>query len=204
MLILTGVILQLPRLRKQDADGSDTSTESLKDVARAAFRDCARLRDYTGHLSLRHDNLAGTILGNPRQNGCGILLSALNSCDTWCSCAENPRCRGHYPTTIHRGSGNARLVYSRLYRVAVAIGRAKPWQIFSIFLLLYRFRIGFALDRFNPISRDTSKDFLIIVLHLWHYTDTVQEVADFPIVLECVSDPLFPSTSINQTGEIHL
>ena len=30
MLILTGVILQLPRLRKQDADGSDDSTDKLK------------------------------------------------------------------------------------------------------------------------------------------------------------------------------
>ena len=30
MLILTGVILQLPRLRTQDADGSDDSTDKLK------------------------------------------------------------------------------------------------------------------------------------------------------------------------------
>ena len=30
MLILTGVILQLPRLRKQDADGSDDSTDKLQ------------------------------------------------------------------------------------------------------------------------------------------------------------------------------
>ena len=142
-------------------------------MARATYRDCTRLRDYTGDLSLRHHDLAGSVFGDPRQNGCGILFFAFNSGDPRGSCAENPRCRRHNHITIHRGSRDARGVHRRLYRVAVAIGRAKPWQIFPVFLLLYRFRSGFALDRLNPIGRDTSKDFLIIVPHFWHDPDTV-------------------------------
>ena len=173
MLILTGVILQLPRLRKQDAEDSDDSTDKLKTWHAPLIGIAQGCRDYTRHLSFRNDNLAGTVLGDSRQNGCGILLFALNSRDTRCSCAENPRCRGHHHTTTHLGRGNARLVHCRIYRVAVSIGRAKPRQIFSVFLLLYCFRIGFALDRLNPISRDTPKDFLIVVAYFWHYTDTV-------------------------------
>ena len=173
MLILTGVILQLPRLRKQGVGSSDASTDSLK-AWHAPLIGISQGCAITPGISRSGTTISlALFFGDSCQNGCGILFFAFNSGDTWGSCAENSRCWRHYYTPVHRGCRDARRIYSRLYSIAVAIGCAKPWQIFAVFLLLYRFRIGFALDRLNPISRDTSKYFLIIVPHFWYDTDTV-------------------------------
>ena len=211
MLILTGIILQLPRgntqaktLRRQDEGTSPLRAGNLK-TWHAPLIGIAQGCAITPGISRSGTTISlALFFGDSSENGCGILLSALNPCDTRRSCAENPRCRRYYHTTTHRRRGDAGCVYCRLYRVAVAIGRAKPRQILSVFLLLHGFRVGIALNRLNPISRNASKDFLIVVAHLWRDPDTVQEVTNFLVVLERVSDPFFSSTFIDQTGEIHL
>ena len=173
MLILTGVILQLPRLRKEGVGNSDASAGSLK-TWHAPLIGIAQGCAITPGISRSGTTISlALFLGIPAKTAAEYSFLLSIPAILGAVALKNSRCWRHYHTPIHRGSGDVRRVYSRLYRVAVAIGCAKPWQIFPVFLLLYRFRIGFALDRLNPISRDTSKDFLIIALHFWYDTDTV-------------------------------
>ena len=46
-------------------------------MARAAYWDCTRLRDYTWHLSLRYNDLAGSVFGIPAKTAAeySFLLS---------------------------------------------------------------------------------------------------------------------------------
>ena len=172
MLILTGAILQLPRLRREKVDTPEDATGSLK-AWHAPLIGIAQGCAITPGISRSGTTISlALFLGIPAKNGGGILFPTLNSRHTRCGCAESPRPRRYDYTAPHRGWRNARFVYCRLCCAAIPTGRAKPRQILSLFVLLYRLRARFPLNRPNPVGSNTSQNSLIIVPKLWYHTDT--------------------------------
>ena len=107
-LILTGVILQLPRLRREKAGESRYFHRRIENVARTTHRNRTRMANHTRHLPFRHDNLIRTFFGGFPQKPPRILLPALNSRDTRCGCTQNPRGWRHRDPVLHCRNRNAR------------------------------------------------------------------------------------------------
>ena len=103
MLILTGAILQLPRLRRKHTESSEGSVRQLK-AWHAPLIGIAQGCAITPGISRSGTTISlALFLGIPAKDSSGILFPTLDSCHPRCSCAKNPGPRRHNDSNPHRG-----------------------------------------------------------------------------------------------------
>ena len=163
MLILTGFILQLPRLRREKADNPAGQLKTWHAPLIGIAQGCA----ITPGISRSGTTISlGLFLGIPAKTAAEYSFLLSIPAILGAVAAQNPGCWGHHRSAPHRRDRDARLVYCRLHRAAVSISHTKPRQILRVLLLLHRFRANFAFNRLNPISSDAPKYFFIVVSSL--------------------------------------